>query len=60
MNYKILIYIFMLFVSIFALSSINYEKIIKKNKIIETKILVMTLALALAYLSTNFILAFLS
>ena len=60
MNYKILIYIIVLFLTIYALSSINYEKFIKKNKIIETKILVMLLSLSIAYLVTNFILLFIS
>ena len=58
MNYKTYLYIFFVFLSIFALSSINYEKIIKQNKIIETKILVMILGLALGYLITNFVVDF--
>ncbi len=58
MHYKTYLYIFFVFLSIFALSSINYEKIIKQNKIIETKILVMILGLALGYLITNFVVDF--
>ena len=38
----------------YTLSGIHFEKIIKKNKIIETKILVIILSLILAYLLTNF------
>ena len=58
MHYKTYLYIFFVFLSIFALSSINYEKIIKQNKIIETKVLVMILGLALGYLITNFVVDF--
>lgn len=58
MHYKTYLYIFFVFLSIFALSSLNYEKIIKQNKIIETKILVMILGLALGYLITNFVVDF--
>ena len=58
MHYKTYLYIFFVFLSIFALSSINYEKIIKQNKIIETKILVMILGLALGYLITNLVVDF--
>lgn len=58
MHYKTYLYIFFVFLSIFALSSINYEKIINQNKIIETKILVMILGLALGYLITNFVVDF--
>lgn len=58
MHYKTYLYIFFVFLSIFALSSINYEKIIKQNKILETKILVMILGLALGYLITNFVVDF--
>lgn len=58
MHYKTYLYIFFVFLSIFALSSLNYEKIIKQNKIIETKILVMILGLALGYLITNLVVDF--
>jgi uncharacterized integral membrane protein (TIGR02327 family) len=44
--------------SIFALSGINYEKFIKKNKIYETRFLVILLSLALGYLVGSFIIAF--
>ena len=44
---------------IFSLSGIHFEKIIRKNKVWETRILVMILAFILAYLLTNFIFDFL-
>lgn len=60
MNYKIYVYIVSVLLSIFALSGINFEKIIRKNRIIETKILVILLGLALGYLVSNFIIDFIS
>lgn len=58
MNYKLLIYVISLMLCSFALSGINFEKIIKKNMVWETRILVIILSLALAYLVTNFIFDF--
>ena len=57
MNYKIYIYAIMLFVSMFALSGINYTGIFKKDHIIEAKIMIILLALSLAYLSGCFIIS---
>jgi len=59
MNYKIYLYVFFVLLSAFSLSAVNFEKIIKKNKIIETKILVMILSFISGYLLTNFIVDFL-
>ena len=59
MNYKIYLYVFFVLLSAFSLSAVNCEKIIKKNKIIETKILVMILSFISGYLLTNFIVDFL-
>ena len=60
MNYKIYIYIFSVLLSVFSLTSINFEKFIRKNRVIETRILVILLGMALGYLVTNFIVDFLS
>lgn len=60
MNYKLLVYIFNIMLCIFSLSGINFESFIKKNRIWETRILVITLSLALAYLLTCFVFEFLS
>lgn len=59
MNYKILVYVFSIMLCIFATSAINFEKIIKKDKVIQTHILVMIISLVLGYLLTNFIFDFL-
>ncbi len=60
MNYKLIVYTFTILLNIFALSGINFEKFIKKDRIWETRILVMILSFVLAYLLTNFIFDFLS
>ncbi len=60
MNYKLLVYVFNIMLCIFSLSGINFEKLIKKDRVWETRILVMVLALILAYLLTNFVFDFLS
>lgn len=60
MNYKLLVYVFNIMLCIFSLSGINFEKFIKRERIWETRVLVVVLALVLAYLLTNFIFDFLS
>lgn len=59
MNYKIYIYTFLTMLSAYALSCINFEKIIRKNKVIETKILYIIISISLGFLLTEFLLAFL-
>ena len=60
MNYKIYLYAIFVFLGIFIFSGVNFEKIMKKDKIIEAKLLVMSLSFSLAYLLTNFVLDFLN
>lgn len=60
MNYKIYLYALFLFLSIYVLSGINFEKIMKKDKVIEARILFMSLAISLSYLITNFVWDFLN
>lgn len=60
MNYKLLVYVFNIMLCIFSLSGINFEKFIKRNRVWETRVLVIVLSLVLAYLLTNFIFDFLS
>ena len=57
---KLLLYIFFTFVSAFGLSGINFNDIIKANKTIEAKVLVMVLSFSFGYLLTNFVLDFLN
>ena len=58
MIYMLMIYAFNILLCIFATSAINFEKIIRKNKGLETQLLAMIVSLVLAYLLTNFILDF--
>lgn len=58
MDYKIILYIVFTFVVAFALSGVNFNAIIKKDKVIEARVLVVILSLSLGYLLTNFVVAF--
>ncbi len=58
MSIKIYLLTFLTMLSAYALSSINFEKIIRKNKVIETRILYLILSFALGILLTNFFLTF--
>ena len=60
MNYKMYVYAIFKFLSIFMFSGIHFEKFMKKNKVVEAKMLIMALSLALAYLLTNFVFDFLN
>ena len=60
MNYKIYLYAIFLFFSIYILSGINFEKFMKKNKVIEARLLIMTLGCIISYILTNFILDFIN
>ena len=41
-------------------SGVNFEKIMKKDKVIEARFLIMSLSCAMAYLLTNFVYDFLN
>lgn len=58
MDYKIILYIIFTFVAAFALSGVNFNTIIKKDKTIEARVLVIVLSLSLGYLLTNFVVEF--
>lgn len=60
MNYKIYFYAMFLFFSIFIFSGVNFEKIMKKDKVIESRLIVISLSMALSYLLTNFTFDFLN
>ncbi len=55
MDYKVYIYALMLIVTVFSLSGINFNDFFKKNHIIEAKIFVMLIALAISFLASEFI-----
>ncbi|MBQ4030344.1 MAG: DUF1146 domain-containing protein [Bacilli bacterium] len=52
---KVALYIITLFASIFAYSGVDFDQIMRKNKPIEARILVLFLSFATSYLVTNFI-----
>lgn len=60
MNYKAYIYVITLFLSLYAISGINFDGFIRTNKAIEARILVILLSICSSYLVTNFITDFLS
>ena len=60
MNYKIYIYVITVLLSTYTLSGINFNKIMKKDKVIESRILVLILSFISGYILTNFITDFLT
>lgn len=58
MNIKILIYLFVLPFTIWSVSSINIEKLFKKNSLNQIRIFYLLISLGLSYLVSNFILEF--
>lgn len=55
MSYKVYIYALMLLASVFAISGINFDGIIKRSKVFESRVLVILLIMSLTYLSSSFI-----
>ena len=60
MHYKIYIYVISVMLSTYTLTGINFDGIIKKNKTIEARLLVILLSFIMGYLITNFIVDFAS
>lgn len=60
MNYKIYLYVINVLLSTYCLSGINFDKIMKRNKPIEARILVIIISFITGYLLTNFITDFIS
>lgn len=58
MNFKTYIYIVSVLLSTFAISGINFNNVFRKNKVIEAKMLIVLLALALGYLVGTFVVTF--
>ena len=56
---KLMLYIIFTFMSAFGLSSLNFDGIVKKNKNLEIRVLVMVLSFSFGYLLTNFVIDFL-
>lgn len=60
MNYKTLLYTINLFLSMWALSGLNFDSFMKLNKPFEARLLVLILGISFSYLITNFIVDFVS
>lgn len=60
MNYKTYLYVFFTLLSAFALGGINFDKIMKKNRPYEARIIVILISFVLGYIVTNFITDFIS
>ena len=60
MGVDIYLYVFFTLLSIFIFNGINWEKFMKRGKVIEARLLVLVLSFALSYLLTNFVLAFIN
>ena len=59
MNYKAYIYVLSVLLTAYTLSGLNFDKFIKKNKVLEARLLVLILSMSIGYLVTNFITDFL-
>ena len=57
MNFKLLLYAFMLLATVFAMSGINFTGFFRANHKLEAKILVILIAMGISYLATQFILS---
>ena len=55
---KAIVYGLTFVASFYAINSINFEKLLKKNSVKQAQLLYMLLAMALAYLVGSFILSF--
>lgn len=55
MSTKIILYIFMVPIVIYALDGININNIFKKNRVIQARLFYLMITLGLSYLIVNFI-----
>ena len=60
MNIKVGLYIIFTLMSVFIFNGVNFDGIMKKGKVIEAKLLVLSISFGLAYLLTNFVMDFVS
>lgn len=59
MGLEVYLYVLFTMMFIFILNGVNINAIMKQNKEIEAKLLVLTLSFILSYLLTSFVMAFL-
>lgn len=55
MNVKLILYIVMLPLSLYALDSLSIENKFKKNKVYQARLLVLFLSMSMSYLVVNFL-----
>ena len=60
MIYKIVLYIVFTFISAYGISGINFNNLFKKDKYLESRVLIICLSLGLGYLLTKFVIDFLN
>ncbi len=60
MRIEVYLYTFFTLMAIFIFNGVNFQAIMKKNKVIEARMLVISLSFALSYLLTNFVLDFIN
>jgi uncharacterized integral membrane protein (TIGR02327 family) len=60
MSYKIYLYVIFTFLSVFAISGIDFKKFIIPGRNVQAKILALILAFSLGYLLTNYVIDFLN
>ena len=53
-----IVYLLMFLVTWFVMDAINYEKLLRKNKVNQAQVLYFILVMAIAYLAGSFILSF--
>lgn len=53
-----IVYLLMFLVTWFAMDAINYEKLLRKNKVNQAQVFYFILVMAIAYLAGSFILSF--
>ena len=59
MNYRLIIYIVVAFLSTFAMTGVNINGIFKKGKVVEAHVFIYLLILAITELVSSFIINFL-
>jgi len=57
---KLIIYIVCTFIAAFGLSGINWNGLFKQGKVLEARVLVMSLSFAIGYLLANFVINFIN
>lgn len=60
MRIEIYLHVFFTLLAIFIFNGVNFEKFMKRGKVIEARLLVLTLSFAFSYLLTNFVLDFIN